>query len=187
MATAIEGDYDESPAEEAAEPAVEANPRLGRSVFLYREPRPGLDGLQYFGACASCQSFVPESEMSGAVMGDRCVKFGSSIPISDDDHCTLYEPWGSGISCAAVTAFYAQELRKGVIGVSPWSVGYKSKTCVQCQTCCFFDAPGECEAMESLNEKSPNLFELATDVKPRAWCSMWTAEPSTEFPVMGVR
>lgn len=170
---------------EAAEPPVEAMPKIGRAAFLYREPRVGLDGLFYHGACANCQSFVPEAAMGGSVVGDRCVKFGSGFRISDDDHCSLYESWNSGLPCAAVTDFYALELRKGIVnGISPWSVGYKADTCVQCQKCRFYDAEsGECEAMESLNERSPNLFELATDVKPQAWCTMWTA-PEDPIPPM---
>jgi hypothetical protein len=175
--SAVEELTTESEAHEEAEPMVEAVPKIGRAAFLYREPRPGIDGLFYHGSCASCQSFVPESVMAGAVIGDRCVKFGSLFRVTDDSHCSLYEAWNSGLPCSAVTSFYALELRKGIVnGISPWSVGYKQDTCVQCQKCRFYDAePSECEAMESLNERSPNLFELATEVKPQAWCSMWTA------------
>lgn len=175
-------DEREDEAEEPNEPAVEAVPRITREAFGYLEPRPGIDGLQYFGNCGSCQSFVSEAAMTGAVIGSRCIKFGSRFPVSDDDHCNRYEPWASGIPCEAVTMFYAGEIRKGAAAsVSSWEAGYKAKTCVQCNACRFFDASqspsgvdGECEAMEELNEQSPKLFNLLSSVKSRAWCSMWT-------------
>lgn len=168
-------------AEEAAEPAVEAMPKIGRAAFNYLEPRLGLDGRDMFRRCASCESYVPEAMMGGAVMGDRCARFGVDMKINDDASCNLYWPWHSGLPCEAVISFNAMELRKGLgSGPSPWSVGYKSECDAKCRTCRFMSVEVEdgkasscCDAFESLNEKSPNLFDLVEEVNAYGGCSLW--------------
>lgn len=182
-------------AEEAAEPPVEAMPKIGRAAFLYMEPRPGLDGLQYFRQCASCESFVPEASMGGAIQGARCAKFGSQFPVTDDDSCSLYYPWHSGLPCAEMIATNAMELRKGIPGGPlPYSMGYKSQCAAKCRSCRFVDfrdemnmgvaKTAECEAYESLNECSPNIFELITTINPNGGCSLWQKE-QPDYPDVG--
>ena len=175
-------DEREDEAEEPKEPPVEAVPRIGREAFGYHEPRPGIDGKSYHGACGSCQNFVPEAAMTGAVYGSRCVLFGASFPITDDDSCGRWVPWAAGAPCDHVTAFYAGEIRKGLPGaLSPWAVGYRGGCTTQCRNCRFGDSSDpetaagklECEAFESLNEKSGNLFALEKTVDPYGGCSLW--------------
>ena len=167
---------------EADEPPVVAEPPLGREAVLYMEPRPGIDGEAMFGSCASCASFIPEIYMNGAVRGSRCAKFGSAFPIDDDDSCNLYTPWPAGRPCEDCIAHGAMKMRAGAKGaVDPWSVGYVSDTKTQCRYCRFFDAEeSECEAFESLNEKSGNLFQLDTAVKPCGACNLWRAPKMEE-------
>lgn len=183
MATAADALLAESEAHEAAEPPVEANPKIGRAAFNYLEPRQAIDGLAYFRRCAACENFVPEAAMTGAVVGARCAKFGAQFSVSDDDTCNLFVPWHAGMPCEAVIAFNALELRKGLpAGVAPGLVGYKPDCKAQCHACRFYDGGeptmagtrmGECEAYESLNEKSPNLFDLVKTVHPHGGCSLW--------------
>lgn len=191
--SAVDSLMAETAAHEEAEPPVEATPKMGRSVFNYMAPRVGLDGRQYFRQCASCESFVPEAAMGGAVQGARCVKFGSDFPITDDDNCNLYLPWHSGMICESVVCMNAMELRKGIPGgVYPYSVGYRSKCDAKCRTCRFVDfgepaladtGKAECEAYESLTEQSPNIFDLIKAIDPNGGCSMWQApEPPAGLP-----
>lgn len=181
----------ETPAMEATEPKVEAVPKLRRSALGYLEPRQGLDGLQYFGQCSSCQSFVPEAAMGGAVRGSRCALFGADFPVTDDDCCDRWLGWASGIPCAAVVEFNAGEVRKGLRqAVAPWDVGYKSDETCQCKNCVFADRgdpmkprpPGvaECEAFQDLNERAPNLFELDTAINLNGGCNLWTEPPDDD-------
>lgn len=191
--SAVEAMLEESRAHEEAEPPVEAMPKIGRSAFLYREPRLGLDGKQYFRQCASCESFVPETAMGGALIGARCAKFGSAFPVTDDDSCDLWFGWHSGLPCAAVIDFNAMELRKGIPGgCSPYDVGYKSQCDGKCRTCRFVDfgeptlagtKTAECEAYESLNEKSPNIFNLNKTISPDGGCSLWEKPDEIMPPV----
>jgi hypothetical protein len=195
MASAVESLMAETEAHEEAEPPVEANPKIGRSAFNYMEPRLGIDGRDYFRRCASCESFVPETAMGGAVQGARCARFGSDFRVTDDDNCNLYWPWHSGMICASVVDLNALELRKGIPGaMSPWSVGYRSKCDAKCRSCRFVDfgeptlagtRSAECEAYESLNEESPNIFDLVKTISPEGGCSLWQ-EPGEPFGPGGV-
>lgn len=183
MALAV--DLEETEAHEAAEPPVEANPKIGRAAFNYMEPRLGLDGLNYWRRCSNCESFVPEVAMGAAVAGARCARFGSTFVITDDDNCNLFWPWHAGTPCAQVVDMNAMELRKGIPGgPSPYSIGYRSQCDAKCRTCRFIDfgEPGlentgkaECEAYESLNECSPNIFDLLKTISPNGGCSLWQA------------
>jgi hypothetical protein len=161
---------------EAAEAPVAAEPRLTRSVFLYRERREGIDGPSYAGQCASCINFVPESAMRGAVSGNRCGLFGSNFPIADDDACFLHVPWPDGQPCDECLAHGADEIVEGARGsVEPYAVGYHCNVKPRCEYCRFFDAAEEeCEAMESLNEKAPLLFDLNTSVEVGGKCNLFT-------------
>jgi hypothetical protein len=188
MATKTAMDLDE-PAEERDEPKLEALPRFGREVFSYLEPRVGLDGLKYFGQCASCQSFTTEAAMGGAVHGNRCVLFGSDFPVTDDDSCDRYTPLASGLPCASLEAFNAAELRKGLPGaVRPYDVGYKSKCTAQCGRCKFADAeepdlpPGklECELYELLNREYPSIFAIIETVDRYGGCALFQEPPPIE-------
>ena len=171
-------EHGETAAEEAAEPPVVAEPRIGRQAFLYMEPRQGIDGAVMFSECGSCQHMIPEAFMFGAVQGNRCSLLGSQFPITDDDHCGLYSPWSAGVPCVHIQQMNAGEVRKGVPpAVMPYVAGYKSKCTVQCQTCRFFDGPDECEAYEMLNEQVPQMFDLDKTVKPNGKCSLWTPHP----------
>lgn len=185
MLTAADMLMGESAASEAAEPKVEASPKMGRDRFNYLEPRPGIDGKQYFRQCASCESFVPEAAMGGAVTGARCARFGSTFSVTDDDTCNLWWGWQTGRPCEAVIDSNAAELRKGIPGgFSPYSVGYQSQCDAKCRTCRFIDwgAPevggrevptAECEAYECLNEKAPDIFMLNKAINPGGGCTMW--------------
>jgi hypothetical protein len=188
----------ESPAQEAAEPPIEAVPRIGRGALGYQEPRPGLDGLAMAGMCGSCQSFVPEVNFGGAVTGARCVLFGSQMVVHDDDSCDRWLPFNAGLPCEALINFNAGELRKGLPqAVNPYSVGFRHEETTQCQNCRFVDLGelgaqrppniAECEAFESLNERSPNLFDLVTAINLRGGCNLWTAPPEPEpYPAPAV-
>ncbi len=182
-------DEREDEAEEPKEPPVEAVPRISREAFGYLEPRPGIDGKSYHGACGACQNFVPEAAMTGAVYGSRCVLFGSSFPITDDDSCNRWVGWAAGAPCDHVTAFNAAEIRRGLPGaLSPYQVGYRSKCPTQCRTCRFGDGldpetpPGklECEIMEDMQEKAPLLFALETTVDPWGGCNLWSEKPQDQ-------
>lgn len=165
-------------AEEAAEPPVEAMPKLDRDSFSYLEPRPGLDGLDMFRCCSSCQSFCPEVNFTGAMFGSRCAILGSLLKVSDDNYCNHYTPWSSGIPCSNIVDTNVAELRRGVPpAISPEAAGYAwdASTKKQCCECRFFDgAESECEAFEDLNNRAPGLFNLDTKVAPRGGCSMWS-------------
>lgn len=183
---------EETEAHEAAEPLVEASPKIGRSAFLYMEPRPGLDGLQYFRQCASCESFVPEAAMGAAVQGARCAKYGRDMVITDDDTCSQYYPFHAGLPCASVIDFNAAEIRKGLMsGPSAYTMGYKSQCDAKCRTCRFVDfgeptlentGKAECEAYESINECSPNIFALVKTINPNGGCVLWQAPEQMDAP-----
>ncbi len=186
-------DEREDEAEEGKEPPVEAVPRLTREAFGYLEPRPGIDGRQYFGSCGSCQSFVSEAAMTGAVLGSRCVLFGSQMRITDDDSCNHFAPFGAGAPCEETVSFNAAALRRGLPqAIYPWLAGYKPQCPTQCRTCRFGDtsgtAPGklECEAFESLNETSGNLFALEKTVDAYAGCALWQERPADLVPGLAV-
>lgn len=177
--SAVEELTAESEAHEAAEPPVEAMPKLTRAVFNYLEPRVGLDGREGERRCMSCESFVPEAMMGGAIIGDRCARFGSQMRISDDDNCNLWWPFHSGMICEAVVSMNAMELRKGLAsGPSPWLVGYKAQCDAKCRSCRFQSYDEEksspcCDAFASLNAKSPNLFDLVEEISLFGGCTMW--------------
>lgn len=168
----------ETAAEEKAEPPVKCEPRLGRDAVLYQEPRPGLDGVQYFGACGSCRNFIPETAMRGAVAGARCALFGSTMPITDDASCNLYVAWGAGTPDDDIVEENAECIVGGVRGVvSPWSVGY-SEVKSKCSNCASFDAEHMgCELFECLTECQPNIWLLDPNVKADGVCNLWNAEP----------
>jgi hypothetical protein len=164
---------------EAAEPAVAAEPRLTRSVFLYLEPREGIDGKDYFGLCGSCRNFVPEAMMRGAVRGNRCAILGSNMPITDDSFCRVYIPTNDGQACDDCQSHAAEEMIEGQRGaVNSWDVGYVQDDTGRCSDCRHFEiGENECAMFEALNEKLPAVFDLNCEVKPGAKCSLWTDEP----------
>ena len=168
----------ETKAEEAAEPPVEAMPRIGRSAFLYREPRPGIDGPQYANQCGSCQNYIAEAEMHGAVSGSRCKLMGT-FPISDDDSCELHIRWPDGKPKTGATMHLAEASIAGQRpAIDPWQAGYRSDTCVKCGTCRSFDFEHlECEMFESMTEELPLIFLLDKAVKADAKCSLWNPPP----------
>jgi hypothetical protein len=197
--SAVEELTAEPEAHEAAEPPVEAVPKITRNALGYLEPRVGLDGLSMFAKCGSCQNYVPEASMSGALVGSRCAILGSSWPINDDACCDRYVPWGAGLPCAEVTSFFAMELRKRYPGaLTPFQAGYKEggPRAPQCCGCRFFDMPdmapspdvAECELYECLNTKTPEIFALDKAIKPYARCSLWTPPEQPEpAGVLGMR
>ena len=168
---------------EANEAPVAAEPRLTRAVFLYRERREGIDGPSYAAQCASCINFIAESAMRGAVSGNWCQLFGSDFPIADDDACFMHAPWPDGQPCDGCIAHGADEIVEGTRGsVSPYQVGYRSDVKPRCEYCRHFDRGElECEAMESLNEKMPLLFDLDTSVKVGGKCNLFTPFPPPEM------
>jgi hypothetical protein len=187
-------DAREDEAEEPKEAPVEAVPRLTRDVFGYHEPRTGIDGKSYFGQCGSCQFFVSEAAMTGAVYGNRCALFGAGFRITDDDSCFRFTPWAAGAPCEHVTAFYAAEIRKGLPGaLSPFEVGYHGECATQCGSCRFGDRsdpetpPGklECEAFEDMQEKAPLLFALEAIVDSFGGCNLWRCQPTIGDAVPG--
>jgi hypothetical protein len=170
---------------EAAEAPVAAEPRLTRSVFLYRERREGIDGPSYAGQCGGCMHFISEAMMRGAVSGNRCELFGSSFPVADDDECHMQMPWPDGKPCDRCLGHAAEEMIEGSRGsVSPYAVGYCQNTKPRCEYCRFFDAAEEeCEAMESLNEKAPLLFDLNTSVEVGGKCNLFCSFPEPEMDI----
>jgi hypothetical protein len=176
--TALAREKGPSQKAEGEEPVVAA-PRLGRDVFLYMEPRPALDAPASFAQCASCCNFIPDLQMHGAVRGDRCLLFGTNFPITDDDSCNLYVPWPAGDPCKGCVAHGAEELIGGMrASVKPFDVGYVADTKVTCKRCRQFDfVDSACEAMEELNRKLPQMFDLDEKVSADGCCSMWSAIP----------
>lgn len=172
--------YEETPAEEAEEPAVVAEPKIGRDSFSYMEPREGIDGKAMFRSCASCQHFVPEAYFTGAKIGARCAIMGSDMCVTDDNYCHRYIPWASGVPCEAIVCMNAGELRRGVpAAISSIDSGYSwdTKNKHHCASCRFFDGPSECEMFEHLNETCPDVFALDKTVKPQGGCALWRAQP----------
>jgi len=173
-------EHGETAAEEAAEPPVVAEPRIGRADLGYLEPREGVDGKLMFRCCGSCQHFVPEAYFTGALMGSRCAILGSAMSVSDDNYCHRYLPWASGVPCEDIVCMNAGQLRRGVPpAISPADAGYlwDTQTKKHCASCRFFDGPDECEMFEQLNEDAPDIFLLDTTVKPQAGCSLWRKVP----------
>lgn len=180
--------------EEDNEKPIAAVPLLGREVFLYMEPRDGLDGASEFGTCAACENFIPENAMRGAVRGDRCKLFGSDYPVDDPDTCGLWAPWPGGKACDGCVTHGAGEMIMGMRGsVSPYDVGYKSgmslvdtmSSSTRCSSCRQFDfADSECEFFEELNEKLPAVFACEVKVKSGGACNAWARFPDPE-PIVG--
>lgn len=167
-----------APAEkEADEPEIEAEPRLDRSTFLYLEGRKGIDGEGYFGCCASCENFIPESQMRGAVRGDRCKLLGAQFPINDDSGCNFYAPWPTGRPCDGCLAHHAEKMIRGERGsVMPMAAGFVFGQRRVCTTCRQYDFEAkECRFFEELNEKLPALFDLNKAIVTPAKCTAWTA------------
>ena len=166
-------------AEEKGEPEVAAEPKITRSALLYLEPREGIDGKEYFALCGSCQNFIPEAKMRGAVRGNRCSLLGSNFPVTDDSFCRAYMPNSDGQACSHCQDHAAEEMIEGQRGaVSAWDVGYVPDETGRCSDCRHFDAvESECEMFEELNEKLPAVFDLNCEVKPCGRCTLWCDEP----------
>ena len=183
------GAPDEPEENEAAEPKIEATPRFTRAVFSYLEPRVGIDGKSGFRTCMSCQNYVPEPVMTGAVMGSRCAILGSAMAVTDDQGCDRWIPWSAGAPCDHIVMMNAGEMRRGVPpAISTYSAGFSwdKDTKRQCGNCRFAnrDDPEtvkvgkiECEAFECMNACSPNLFALDTTVDPYGGCSLFQKPP----------
>jgi hypothetical protein len=167
------------PEKKEEEREVVAEPRLQRDVFVYLEPRPGIDGTTSFCQCGSCTSFVPEAAMHGAVVGDRCAIFGSNFPIDDDSSCNLYVPTSDGKPCGGCVAHAAEKMVKGMRGsVLPYNVGFVRDVNVRCANCAQFDGVESCcTFFEKLNEELPLLFDLDMKVKPAACCDGFVQIP----------
>lgn len=162
---------------EREEPPLEAEPKLGRDVVLYMEPRPAIDGAGSFGQCANCANFIPEISMRGAIRGDRCALFGSNFPIGGNDSCGLFVAWPAGKACDECIDHAAEDMIAGLRGsVSPYEVGYVANTSVRCGNCRFFDwAESECEMLEGLNTSLPDVFACDTSVKASGCCNLFCA------------
>lgn len=173
----------EEPENEAGEPEIEAVPRLDRSVFAYMEARKGIDGEQYFGACGSCQNFVAEAYMRGAVRGARCAILGSNMTVNDDSSCDRWLPWPDGQPDSGCIAEMADGMVAGCRGsTSPMAVGFlwdKRKVCTTCRQ--FEGAESECSFFECLNQTCPSLFMLDTNIVTPAKCSAWSEIPTPEY------
>lgn len=161
---------------------VEAVPRLDRSVFVYLEPREGIDGTTSFCQCASCSNFIPESFMRGAVRGDRCGLFGSNFPVDDDDSCNLYTPWADGRPCDDDVAEAADDMVSGCRGsVRPYDVGFLSDVNVRCGNCRQFDyVTKTCAFFAKLTAEQPGLFMLEPTVNIDGCCDAWSEIPPPE-------
>ena len=171
---------------EPVEKEVAAEPRLGRAVVGYLEPRAGIDGPEYFNRCGSCVSFIPEAMMNGAVRGARCSVLGSDFPISDDDGCNLWIPYPDGKPCSEEQEEAGEEMVAGRRGsISPWDAGYKADCRRQCAVCRHseYDIEGKvltCGLLEEMNETLPTVFDMETVVKPGGRCDLWTPMPPPE-------
>ncbi len=168
--------------EEKGEAAVVAEPRLDRSALGYVEPRPGIDGRQYYAQCAGCIHFVPENAMRGAVSGDRCVILGADFTVTDDSTCAYFLPWPTGVADSDDVAENAEDMVEGEKGsITPWQAGFLRDTAVQCCRCRSFEPEeNECSLYEALNTALPNVWALDEKVKPGACCSAWNPQPQPE-------
>lgn len=178
-----------SQAEEGEKP-VAAEPRLGRDVFAYLEPRKGIDAPSEWRECASCRSYVPERAFHGAQNGNRCLLFGGSFPVEPYAYCHRFCPWPMGAPIEHAIASHALMLLNHPQGsVSPFTAGYcedpshkhRCKFCRQFDPDGDVDSPGaECEFYGELNEKLPAIFALNEKVDPDAGCDSWSEPPREE-------
>lgn len=174
--TAVDLRVADSRAAARAAPAPTPKPLpYDRSVFLYMEPRVGVDGPRYFAQCASCVNYIPEGAMNGAVFGDRCALFGSDFPITDDSSCGLYAPNPTGVACEERVECNADEVKDGCkSSVDPWTAGYVRDENVRCSNCFNFDyETAKCKMFARLNAAAPDKWVLTEDVKAGACCNGW--------------
>ena len=158
------------------ETKVAAEPKLDRACLVYLEPREAIDGKSYFGQCAACSSFIPESTMRGAVRGDRCALFGAQFPITDDDSCHLWTPWPDGRPDEKRLGHNGEAMvRNAPAAVQPYNVGYRAEEKVRCAFCRHYEYESKtCQLMAALNAALPDVFALDDQVKPGGKCDLWT-------------
>ena len=173
---------------EEGEPEVGADPRLGRAVFSYLEPRKGTDAPGDFRSCASCRNFVPERAFRAATRGNHCVLMGN-WPIEAHASCNHYAPWPMGKPIEHVIDAHALACLNGARqSLDPYSANYDDnpRHSHKCSGCRHFDAVGdedthgpECELMEALNRSLPKVFDAGESIEADGGCSAWT-EPAPD-------
>lgn len=172
--------------DEPEENEVEAEPRLGRNVVSYLEPRERIDGAEYFGQCASCSSYVPEAAMRGVLRGDRCCKFGDDYPITDDSTCNLYSPNPNGTPCGHCQEHAGVKMIAGMrASVDPWDVDYARDQTKHCSGCRHiqFGEKTTCALLAAMNEEMPAVFAMNVEIKLTGRCTLWTPpEPPEDYP-----
>ena len=184
---------EETPSQEdEGEPEVMSEPKLGRNVFNYLAPRKGIDAPGDFRSCSSCRNFVPERAFHAATTGNKCVLMGS-YPIAPHGNCFRYAPWPDGKPVEHVVEGHALACLNGVrAALGPWDTGYtEDADCShRCRDCRHYDAIGdadapgpECEFMEEMNRKVPNVFNVNESIDPDGGCSAWCEpEPDESNP-----
>ena len=173
---------------EEGEPEVIAEPRLMSEALNYMAPRKGIDAPGDFRSCAACAAFIPERAFHAATRGNRCLILGDFL-VEPHGNCNRFAPWPRGKPIEHVIEANALCCLNGsAASMSPMTAGYceDKDHNHQCRSCRHFDSgyqedgsdpKPECEMLEELNRKVPNLFASPINVERNAGCSAWAEVP----------